>query len=213
MLLKTGNSSAASVIMFLLVALVSGIPNPIILNRKTTHPNRLKCGHRKWGVPMNNATQDTSFSVDNFRSVPEAFPWLVKLVTTADRDQLVLCTGAAVSNFVAVFPAHCVSGHRKNRLLVVQTGSRRSQNQVFSVENAIVHPDFNMSDPGHQHDVAVLKVQEDGNSRFGENRIACLPEFDEDPVDECQIASYFPAETDPEKVGRSPRARKIWCTI
>ena len=82
------------------------------------------CGIRSLGVPLNNATQASNFNVEYFRTQPESFPWIVKLVLDSltikneneNKDKLLLCTGVAVSSFVAIFPAHCVSGNEKSRL-------------------------------------------------------------------------------------------------
>ena len=154
-----------------------------------------KCGIRSLGVPLNNATQASNFNVEYFRTQPESFPWIVKLVLESisqnSNEKLLLCTGVAVSRFVAIFPAHCVAGNEKSRLTVVQ-------NQDFAqVENIILHPDFVFKHASHQHDISVVKIRGKG---FHESRVACLPEFDEDPVDECQIVNYFPDEKDASKV-------------
>ena len=83
-----------------------------------------KCGIRSLGVPLNNATQASNFNVEYFRTQPESFPWIVKLVLESisqnSNEKLLLCTGVAVSRFVAIFPAHCVAGNEKSRLTVVQ---------------------------------------------------------------------------------------------
>lgn len=147
-----------------------------------------KCGLRSWSTPLNNASQSSAFNLDSFRAFPDSFPWIVKLVLQHKerKDQhLLLCTGAAISDFVALFPAHCVSGNEINRLRIVQ-----NQRQ-FDVENAIVHPDFIFKHPSFEHDLVLLKIR--SNSGFAAK--ACLPEFDEDPVENCQVATYFPDES------------------
>lgn len=163
------------------------------------------CGIRSLGVPLNNATQASNFNVEYFRTQPESFPWIVKLVLDSltikneneNKDKLLLCTGVAVSSFVAIFPAHCVSGNEKSRLTVVQT-TDFSQEETFPVENIILHPDYVFKHASHQHDIALVKIRD--FKGFHESRVACLPEFDEDPVDECQIVNYFPDEKDSSKV-------------
>ena len=151
-----------------------------------------QCGIRSLGVPLNNATQDSNFNVEYFRTQGEAFPWIVKLVLSDNSENLLLCTGVAVSRFVAIFPAHCVSGNQKSRLNVVQN------HEEFPVENIILHPDFVFKHASHQHDISVVKIRH--HRGFDEARVACLPEFDEDPVDECQIVNYFPDAKDATKV-------------
>ena len=168
------------------------------------------CGIRSLGVPLNNATQASNFNVEYFRTQPESFPWIVKLVLDSlttknpveNEDKLLLCTGVAVSRFVAVFPAHCVSGNEKSRLTVVQK-TDFGQQDTFPVENIILHPDYVFKHASHQHDIALVKIRD--FKGFHESRVACLPEFDEDPVDECQIVNHFPDEKDSSKV--SPKTK------
>ena len=191
------------------------------------HADVQQCGFRRSSLTKNNATQTTPFRVEHFRSHPETFPWIVKLVVTTDdvdeifssnsndnnnnaqnTQHLLLCTGAVVSEFVAVFPAHCISGQEKNRLRVVEgdstTGASVDDEEVkfreFKLENIILHPDFVFKHPSHEHDLAVVKIR--NSNRFGgfeSKRVACLPEEDEDPVDHCQIANFFP---DPESTSK-----------
>ena len=194
------------------------------------HADVQQCGFRRSSLTKNNATQTTPFRVEHFRSHPEAFPWIVKLVVTTDdvddndheifssnqkhnaaqstHHHLLLCTGAVVSEFVAMFPAHCISGQEKNRLRVVEgdstTGASVDDEEVkfreFKLENIILHPDFVFKHPSHEHDLAVVKIR--NSNRFGgfeSKRVACLPEEDEDPVDHCQIANFFP---DPESTSK-----------
>ena len=120
------------------------------------------------------------------------------LSSNSGTEQLLLCTGAAISEFVAVFPAHCVSGNSKNRLRVMQTELTHAKSQIFEVENIITHPDFVFKHPSHEHDLALIKIRDSENSGF--SQVACLPEFDEDPVDDCQVANFFPDESKPSKV-------------
>jgi len=174
------------------------------------------CGIRSWGVPMNNATQSSNFDVENFRAFPDSFPWIVKLVLvnnekrTGDSKQehLLLCTGAVVSEFTALFPAHCVSGNQKSRLIVVQNQLTSFPAKEFPVENIITHPDYIFKHPSHEHDLALVKIRAGTSgstisgstiSGFGLERTACLPEFDEDPVLDCQVANFFPDQEDPSK--------------
>ena len=148
------------------------------------------------------------FMVDHFRANQEAFPWIVKLVLTNDnsnnnnnlQQHLLLCTGAAVSEFVAVFPAHCISGNEKSRLIIVQPGIRSSDRE-FSIETILLHPEFIFKHPAHEHDLAVVKIRNDPSGfGFDSGRIACLPEWDEDPVDQCQVVNFFPDNKSPSKV-------------
>lgn len=169
--------------------------------------NSNKCGVRSYGAPLNNASQSLEFRVDHFRANQEAFPWIVKLVLTNDnsnnnnnlQQHLLLCTGAAVSEFVAVFPAHCISGNEKSRLIIVQPGIRSSDRE-FSIETILLHPEFIFKHPAHEHDLAVVKIRNDPSGfGFDSGRIACLPEWDEDPVDQCQVVNFFPDNKSPSK--------------
>ena len=56
-----------------------------------------------------------------------------------------------------------------------------AKSQMFEVENIITHPDFVFKHPSHEHDVALVKIRT-RISGFPISRVACLPEFDEDPV-------------------------------
>ena len=192
------------------------------------HADVQQCGFRRSSLTTNNASQTTPFRVEHFRSHPEAFPWIVKLVVTTDdvdddddpenfssnkkhntaqntHHHLLLCTGAVVSEFVAVFPAHCISGQEKNRLRVVEGESTTGASvdvkfREFKLENIILHPDFVFKHPSHEHDLAVVKIRNSNRSGgFESKRVACLPEEDEDPVDHCQIANFFP---DPESTSK-----------
>ena len=186
---------------------VDGLPSASLqqtrskTNKISSNGAAVNCGLRSWGSPLNNATQLSNFDEEYFRSIPDSFPWVVQLGLSSrdsnsaldNAEQLLLCTGAAISEFVAIFPAHCVSGNSKNRLKVVQTGLTHAKKQIFPVENIITHPDFIFKHASHEHDIALVKIRT-GNSGFPNTRVACLPEFDEDPVSDCQVANFFPAE-------------------
>lgn len=160
---------------------------------KHSQNSKNQCGIRSWGAPLNNATQLSNFDEEHFRAFPDSFPWAVQLGLSSNSgtEQLLLCTGAAISEFVAVFPAHCVSGNSKNRLRVMQTELTHAKSQIFEVENIITHPDFVFKHPSHEHDIALVKIRT-RIAGFPISRVACLPEFDEDPVSGCHIASFFP---------------------
>lgn len=165
----------------------------LVLSSSSLAMVQSQCGLRSWSSPLNNASQSTPFDVDSFRAFPDSFPWIVKLVLQhkQHKDQhLLLCTGAAVSHYVALFPAHCVSGNEINRLKTIQKGRQ------FDVENVIVHPDFIFKHPSYEHDLVLVKIR---GSASGFSAQACLPEFDEDPVENCQVATYFPDESQESK--------------
>ena len=200
--------------VFLVLFHVTNLVQSLNNFNQPKHTDVQQCGFRRsFSTSTNNASQTTPFRVEHFRSHPEAFPWIVKLVVTTDdiaqnNTHLLLCTGAVVSEFVAVFPAHCISGQEKNRLRVVEgdstTGASVDDEEVkfreFKLENIILHPDFVFKHPSHEHDLAVVKIR--NSNRFGgfeSKRVACLPEEDEDPVDHCQIANFFP---DPESTSK-----------
>ena len=196
--------------VFLVVLLSPYVTNLVqSLNNFPPKHSNPQCGFRSSHGAANNASQTTPFRVEHFRSHPEAFPWIVKLVVTTDdiaqnNTHLLLCTGAVVSEFVAVFPAHCISGQEKNRLRVVEQGSTTGAEFVefreFKLENIILHPDFVFKHPSHEHDLAVVKIRNSRSGGFESNRVACLPEEDEDPVDHCQIANFFPDSESTSKV-------------
>ena len=64
------------------------------------------------------------------------------------------------------------------------------------MENIITHPDYIFKHPAHAHDLALVKIRSE--TGFGQNRIACLPEYHEDPVSDCQVATFFPDSENPE---------------
>lgn len=180
----------------MLVSTVQSLPSASPVQTTTSKKSSNQCGVRSWGAPLNNATQLSNFDEDHFRAYPDSFPWVVQLSlsspqTNSDSEHLLLCTGAAISEFVAIFPAHCVSGNSKNRLKVVQTAMTHAKSRVFNVENIITHPDFVFKHPSHEHDIALVKIRA-RFSGFPLSRTACLPEFDEDPVTDCQVANFFP---------------------
>ena len=209
--------------MFLFVFLVLSDVTNLVQSLNNFPPKQNdQCGFRSHGAPTNNASQTTPFRVEHFRSHPEAFPWIVKLVVTTDdvdeifssnndnnnnaqNTHLLLCTGAVVSEFVAVFPAHCISGQEKYRLRVVEPNNNgyaavEEKFREFQLENIILHPDFVFKHPSHEHDLAVVKIRNSRSGGFESNRVACLPEEDEDPVDHCQIANFFPDAESTSKV-------------
>ena len=56
----------------------------------------------------------------------ETFPWLVAVGFLDGEDGLpkLLCSAAAVSKFVVVAPAHCISGLQKSRILISSNNYR-----------------------------------------------------------------------------------------
>ena len=56
----------------------------------------------------------------------ETFPWLVAVGIVDEDNGLpsLLCSAAAVSKFVVVAPAHCISGEQKSRLVIVSNHYR-----------------------------------------------------------------------------------------
>ena len=58
-------------------------------------------------------------------------------------------------------------------------------------------------------DLALIKIRDSENSGF--SQVACLPEFDEDPVDDCQVANFFPNESKPSKVCKQvEKVLNVW---
>ena len=56
----------------------------------------------------------------------ETFPWLVAVGFLDGEDGLpkLLCSAAAVSKFVVVAPAHCISGLQKSRIIISSNNYR-----------------------------------------------------------------------------------------
>ena len=56
----------------------------------------------------------------------ETFPWLVAVGFLDNNDGLpsLLCSGAAVSKFVVLAPAHCISGLQKSRIVILSNQYR-----------------------------------------------------------------------------------------
>ena len=65
----------------------------------------------------------------------ETFPWLVAIGFMNDENSSpsLLCSGAAVSKFVLVAPAHCISGVQKSRLVILSAGYRYSSATKLSI--------------------------------------------------------------------------------
>jgi len=148
---------------------------------------RASCGQRLSGIRTLNVTVKSQFSVDLFGSDYETFPWLVPVYLRSDEDDdeaMLLCSGVAISSYVALAPAHCVVG-------VPKAGIRIRE---FEVESLIAHPDYVDGHVSHQHDLAVIKAREISGST-GFEMYACLPDAGDDPVDTCQVADYFQNDT------------------
>ena len=76
--------------------------------------------------------------------------------------------------------AHCVSDSPKQSISVAP---KDDVDLPLAAENVIIHPEYNGTAPGGQHDLAVLKVKATDND---EHNYACLPEVGDDPMDGCQ---------------------------
>ena len=65
----------------------------------------------------------------------ETFPWLVAIGFINDENSppSLLCSGAAVSKFVLVAPAHCISGVQKSRLVILSAGYRYISSTKFRI--------------------------------------------------------------------------------
>ena len=76
--------------------------------------------------------------------------------------------------------AHCVSDSPKQSISVAP---KDDVDLPLAAENVIIHPEYNGTAPGGQHDLAVFKVKATDND---EHNYACLPEIGDDPMDGCQ---------------------------
>ena len=85
------------------------------------------------------------------------FPWTIKLTvqnrrtnTNNNNAESVICSGAAVSQYVAVVAANCVTGRERQRLVValppLSSDSKKST-KYFDVASVDIHPEFNSTSP------------------------------------------------------------------
>ena len=81
---------------------------------------------------------------------------------------------------VVLVAAHCVSDSPKQS---ISMAPKDDVDLPLAAENVIIHPEYNETAPGGQHDLAVLKVKATDND---EHNYACLPEIGDDPMDGCQ---------------------------
>lgn len=142
---------------------------------------KVKCGLRHKEYTNLNITEKTPFNQELFENEAATFPWLAQ-IAMGDSS----CSGAFVSHSSLVVPAHCIAGHPKQEIKVLISG----QDSIL-VENLIVHPDFNASHPASQYDLAVLKLYKSPMSFFNPS---CLPEVGDDPIDDCQVATWLDTE-------------------
>ena len=83
--------------------------------------------------------------------------------------------------------------------------------QSFRVENIIVHPDYIPEHASNQHDLAIIKIREDEENTGSSNGFqifACLPEEGDDPVENCQVASYIHSDEENRKILKSATLKK-----
>jgi len=83
-----------------------------------------------------------------------------------NNEESILCSGAAVSQYVAVVAAHCVLGFEKEKLTVALlplSSDKRTATKYFDVTSVVVHHEFNAtSNPGKRgpfvNDVIIMKI-------------------------------------------------------
>ena len=118
-----------------------------------------------------------------YASEPATFPWLARVVL----GEKTLCTGAFVTSNIVLTSAHCVLEHSRKSL-----GFHDSLGNSFKAENVIIHPDYNPIHPSGQHDLALIKLEED---HLVSPSFACLPEIGDDPIMDCQSAAFVRGST------------------
>lgn len=164
-------------IIALLVSRVNSLPTNGTQNVVPENKNSRLCGMRHFSLP----------TISN----PE-FPWLIRLSHQGlNNEESVLCSGAAVSQYVAVVAAHCVLGFEKERLTVAQlplTSDRRTATKYFDVTSVVVHHEFNATSNPGVADIALIAIRTE-NEGF-DDRFACLPDKSDDPVNDCFEVSY-----------------------
>ena len=102
----------------------------------TESKSRRICGMRHFALPSLSNTE---------------FPWTIRLtIQGRNGDENVICSGAAVSQYVAVVAAHCVAGREKSRFVVAQppmSTDPKASTKYFDVLNVVVHHEYNATIP------------------------------------------------------------------
>jgi len=161
---------------------------------------QVPCGQRfspyensKYGIENGREVDPTLLS-----SQTQSFPWLVKIVVVSPILEL-LCAGAIVTNTVILAPAHCLRGLPLESVRVLvgqQSGDGEDssiQDVAYHIENLILHPNYNVTEPGNVADIAVVKLEP--RRDFGPIKVGnfsspvCLP-GDARPSSNCQIAGW-----------------------
>lgn len=182
----------------LLVLLAVAVrPGPVLKNDQDK--TSVQCGLRYTKFTSNSTGVTNGREEDpSLLSAPtQAFPWLVKVIVVKPVLELI-CAGVVASSSVVLVPAHCVQGlpYETIRVLVGQTKTESASihDVAFKVENVIVHPEYNYTVPTNLADLAVIKLaprRDTGVIQWGKySNPACLPDPDEDPEADCQVAGW-----------------------
>ena len=114
----------------------SSLPTNATQTIVTESKSRRICGMRHFALPSIANTE---------------FPWTIRLtIQGRNGEEIVLCSGAAVSQYVAVVAAHCVAGREKSRFVVAQppmSTDPKSSTKYFDVLNVVVHHEYNATIP------------------------------------------------------------------
>jgi secreted trypsin-like serine protease len=164
------------------------------------HSSEVPCGLRYSPFESNGGGIDSGREVDPalLSSQTQSFPWLVKIVVVSPILEL-LCAGAIVTKTVILAPAHCLRGLplESVRVLVGQQSGEGEDSSIqdvaYHIENLILHPSYNVTDPGNVADIAVVKLEP--RRDFGPIKVGnfsspvCLP-GEAKPSSTCQIAGW-----------------------
>jgi len=126
----------------------SSLPTNVTQSVVAENKSRRICGMRHFALPSLANTE---------------FPWTIRLtIPGRNGEERVLCSGAAVSQYVAVVAAHCVAGREKLRLVVAQppmSADQKTSTKYFDVLNVVVHHEYNATVPTGKTLFIILPIQ------------------------------------------------------
>ncbi|XP_032889787.1 hyaluronan-binding protein 2-like isoform X1 [Amblyraja radiata] len=141
------------------------------------------------------------------RTVPGKYPWQVSL-QLKNRVGLYkpghLCGGALIKPCWVLTAAHCIFSQAQPKDFRLQLGKQDLQRdethqQIFDVENIIVHDNYQETSVGLYNDIALLKIKQVNGHCAKETKYVktvCMPDSDFQPGTDCHISGWGQTETE-----------------